>query len=209
MPATLRSLYNRRLTPAGIKEGIRQPLYDHETFTSNATTQLRFFSVPAGQGGKTKADTNMTLASQLPAGWKFIVQTVEVFVYPGATASGYTRKDPVVAAGAVPDFANDVWALAASGWCEIVVGSKPYLTVAPLLMLPPRSGIVVNPAASGTDMNVDYARLAGRPYVLNPVLPLDANTNFEVTLNWPAPLTLPSGNNARIGVVLDGLLFRE
>jgi hypothetical protein len=32
--------------------------------------------------------------------------------------------------------------------------------------------------------------------------------NFNVTLNFPTAVATPSGQNARIGVVLDGLLYR-
>lgn len=216
MSAKLRNLYNRRLTIPGVKEGIREPLYDFLTYDSGATLSLRFFRDPAG-GTKTKADTNMELQSQLPAGHKYVAETLEIHVLPGSNAAAYVRQSPVLSAAAIaaPNFANDVWALLSVGWLELKVGSKPYLT-APLLSFPSTTGLGVTPAvaleneaAGANQTSCDYARLVGRPFVFNPVLPIDANTAFEVTLNWPAAVVLPSGFDARVGVVFGGVRFRS
>lgn len=215
--AELQRRYRQRLTVAGVKDGIREPLYDFLTYDSAATTSLRFFQTPIS-GTKTKAETNMTLAGQLPAGWKFSADLIEIHVLPGSSASSYVRQDPVKTATslAAPNFANDVWALLHAGWLEITIGQKPYLT-APLICFPASSGLGASAAAAVENTNttvqnqitVDYARLVGRPFELKPTMPIPANTNFDVTLNWPAAVTLPSGFDARIGIFLHGVKFRD
>lgn len=222
----LRSLYRRRLVPPGVRDAIREPLYDRLVYESGVTTQLRYFSVPIS-GTKTKAETNMDLAGQLSKGWKFIAETLAIQVLPGSTnvaAVTYTRQQPVLSSGtvvaagtaqAVPNFLNDVWAILNTGWLELTVGSRPYLT-APLLSFPSLTGIIGEvaaaventTAASANVTTCDYARLAGKPFLFNPALPLEENLIFNVTLNWPTAVTLPSGFDPAILVQLDGLKFR-
>lgn len=212
-----KALHAKRLTDPNFKEAIRQSLYDTLTFDSNVTTSLRFFSTPKG-GTKTAADTNMTLAGQLPKRHKFVADGIEIHVAPGSSAAGYVRQDPVRqnAAVAAPQFANDVWALGEAGWLEVVIGTKTYLIEGPLYRFPPQNGVDVRPAieqnlavAAAQTISADYARFGGRPYVLAPELPIDENTNFEVTVNWPAAFALPSGFDSKLKLVLLGTLFRN
>ncbi len=215
--ANLKQLYRRRLVNPNQKEGIREPLYDFLTYNSGTDLSLRFFQDPVS-GTKTKADTNMTLAGQLPGGHKFIVETCEIHVLPGSSATAYARQDAVKTATALaaPNFANDVWALLHTGYLVFHIGDKDYVT-APLLSFPPTTGMLISPAAAVENTNTtvlnqitaDYGRLAGRPYVFNPVLPLEGLNNFDVSLFWPTAVTLPSGFDARIGVVLNGVRFRN
>lgn len=51
-------------------------LFDTVTLTTGAQL-LNFFSVPLGQGGKTAADTNLTLPGQLPRGQAFEVHMID------------------------------------------------------------------------------------------------------------------------------------
>lgn len=213
----LQQIFRKRLVDPRLKEGIREPLYDFQTYDSAATLQLKFFQTQVG-GAKTKSDTNMPLNGQLPAGQKFVAFTIGLCVQPGSNASSYVRQDPVKTgtALAAPNFANDVWALIHQGWLELTVGTKNYLT-APLILFPAPTGLGITPAAAVENTNttvinqitVDYARLVGKEFVLNPEVPIESQTNFDVTLNWPAAVTLPSGFDARIGVFLGGIRFRN
>lgn len=208
--ASLRSYYNKRLTEPGRKEGIRQSLYDFQTYLAAGQLSMIFFQVPKGQSGKTLDDTNMVLAGQLPAGWKFIAESLEFYFFPGVSPGA-------VLANAAPQFTNDVYAVGKSGAVSMTVGSKPYLNEAPLMRFPPKTGLSVQStlgvattvAATTPVAEVDYARFSGRPYQLNPVLPLVANLSFSVEVDWKALAALPSGVAGRIGAVLDGILFRE
>lgn len=213
----LQRMFRKRLVDPRMKEGIREPLYDFLTYDSAATLQLKFFQTQVG-GTKTKSDTNMPLNGQLPAGQKFVGQTLEIHVMPGSNAASYVRQDSVKTATALaaPNFANDVWALLHQGWLELTVGTKAYLT-APLILFPPSSGLAIQAAAAVENTNTtvinqitaDYGRMVGRTFVFSPELPIEPQTNFDVTLNWPAAVTLPSGFDARIGVILGGVRFRN
>ncbi len=214
--ANLKEDYQRMLTLPGAFDAIRQSLYDTLIFDSGVSNRLEFFQQTQGAAGK--AVTNMQFAGQLPKGQKFVADAIEIEVYPGSVAAGYTRQNPVLQAAAVaaPNFANDVWALGEAGWVEVVVGTgKPYLIEAPLFRFPPSCGLVVGAAveqnlaaAAAQTISADYARFAGRPYHLDPKLPLDENTPFNVSLNWPAAFALPSGFDAKVRVRLTGILFR-
>ena len=66
-------------------EAIRQSLWDTQTYVDNSTTQLLFFQVPKGQSSKTMADTKMEAAGALPAPKSFLIQTIELYMFPGNT----------------------------------------------------------------------------------------------------------------------------
>jgi hypothetical protein len=218
MRSNVQQSFRRKLTDPRFKEAIRQPLYDTLDFDSGVTTELRFFSVPQGQSGKTRQETNLDLAGQLSKGQKFAAQGVELHLLPGSSAAAYVRQEPVRqnAAVAAPQFANDIWALAQAGHLEINIGSKNYLTAGPLLLFPPSQGILIAPAveqnlaaAAAQSLTSDYARMAGRPFAIDPELPIEENNNFSVVIKWPAAFALPSGFDARIKCVLLGVLFRN
>ncbi|MGH8744731.1 MAG: hypothetical protein ACREUY_10685, partial [Burkholderiales bacterium] len=64
-------------------EVIRQTLYDYQVYTAAGVAQQTFFTVPNGSGGKTLADTNMSVAGSLPAPQRFLIQAIEVYFSPG------------------------------------------------------------------------------------------------------------------------------
>jgi hypothetical protein len=194
-------------------EVTRQSLYDFQTYAAAGQTSLTFFQNPIGQSSKTKADTNMTTAGQLPNGKNFLVQSIEVLFFPGVDPSleGTTIAET--------EFTNDIYSVAKSGYLDFFILSKSYLTEAPIGRFPPKTGLDVSSSSSlqyseatASDaerfMSMDYARFSGRPYFIEPNITLSSNQNFEVTLNWPTAVTLPSGQNGRIGIVLDGLQYR-
>ncbi len=197
---------NRR----GEYEGIRQSFYDFTTYAAAGQTQLQFFQQPRGQGGKTIADTNMAAAGQLPQPQHFLVESVEIYLYPGV--------NPVIEDTAIAEseFSNDMYAVSKSGSLNFFIGSKTYLEEAPVGRFPPKTKMQASYAvhfaqATGADQQfaADYAAWVGRPYYLDPPVLLVPNQNFSVTLNWPTAVALPSGVDARVGVVLDGILYRQ
>jgi len=200
-------------------EVTRQSLYDFTTYAAAGQTSLTFFQLPLGQGGKTVADTNLELAGQLPAPKYFLVESLEIYLFPG--------DDPVTVANSaandlsvVTNFANDTYAVEQSGSLNFFIGSKTYLEEAPLGRFPPKTRLETEfgfglstgaaaAAANASQISGDYAAWSGRPYFLDPYKILLAPTqNFNVTLTWPVAVALPSTVDARIGVVLDGVLFR-
>jgi hypothetical protein len=188
-------------------EAIWQPFYDWQAYATTGATQQLFFQTPAGQGGKTLADTNMQLAGQFPAPTAFLCTAIMVAFLPR------TAGDPATTAAAatVNTNINDVVRVANSGYLQVQIGSKVYLTDAPIGKFPPNFGIgglqaLSGTYAAGTQVTVDYARAIGRYCEITPLL-IPMSQNFSVTLNWPAAIAV--ANTGRIGVILDGYYYRQ
>lgn len=196
---------------AGEFEAIRQSIYDFQTYAQAGQTQLIFFQVPAGQSGKTLADTNMELAGQLPNPKMQLVQSIELLFYPSVLPSR----------GAIADeasiFLNDTYLVSKSGWLEFFIGSKSYLREAPIGRFPPKSKLegfaaiaTSLTAGAATQSRDTYAAFAGRPYMIDPWILLKPTQNFNVTLNWTTAQALNAADTAaRIGVALDGVQYRN
>jgi hypothetical protein len=195
-------------------EAVRQSLYDFTAYAAAGHTTLNFFATPNGQGGKTLSDTNMTLAGQLPAAQEFLVNSIEVLFFP--TVPVVAADNPAAyGAGALANIVNDAYEVARTGNLVFTIGSKPYLTEAPLGRFPAKTHFQVDAALSQAGEVADkqgriaYAYAAGRPYLLSPAdLRLTSSQNFSISLNWPEGVTAIV-NPGRIGVILDGILYRR
>lgn len=207
---TLTQLQTYAVNVAGQVEGIGASLYDFQTYANaGTTTQYTFFQIPIGQSGKTKADTNMESAGSLPSPKNFLVQSIEVLFFPGVSPA-------VTGAIAAAQGVNDTWVISKAGYLEFFIGSKTYLTEAPIGRFPPKTGMTGFAAmsdsttAGATQSNrIAYSTMAGKPYELFPWILLQPTQNFNVTLNFPTTTALPSGQDAKIGVVLHGILYRN
>ncbi len=198
----------------GDYEVTRQTLYDFQAYGTAGATSFTFFQTPNGQGGKTLADTNMEIAGSLPSPKYFLVESIEIYFFPGVSPVTLGSASALVAS----NFANDMYALLKAGWLNFFIGSKSYLTEAPIGRFPPKAGKLEAGFAAGSSayasaaatpsVQMDYAAWVGRPYFVNPQIMLAPTQNFNVTLNFPAAVQTPSGQNGRIGVVLDGLQYR-
>lgn len=194
-------------------EGIRQSLYDFHSYAAAGQSVLTFFAQPQGQGGKTLSDTNMTLAGQLPANQQFLVESVEIMFNPTTPTVAAQMPGAAVAALTIPQIVNDAYIALRGGNLQFIIGSKPYLQEAPLGRFPPKAHFTVEGAAAttvaATQLTAIFPYWAGRPYMLKPAsLLLDSNQNFAVSLNWPEGVQAIA-NPARIGVILDGFLYRR
>lgn len=215
-PTPLANLAPLQATRPGTVEAVNQPLYDFATYAFAGTTQqYRFFALPQGQGTppKTLADTNMTLAGQLPAGTSFEVRAIEVAVFPGVLPA-LGQQNSAGAAG-VAQFVNDVWTLFRNGYLSMRILAKDYLQVAPIGQFPYTKELSLagfqsdTTTAGAAQLNrVAYAAFGGQQFAITPVL-LTPNLNFDVTLNFPTTTALPSGVDARLGVILRGIYNRN
>lgn len=196
---------------------LRQSLYDFQTYAAAGQTQLNFFAQPVGQGGKTLSDTNMTLAGQMPANQDFLVQSIEIYLFP-IVPNVAAQAPSAFGAEAIAHFVNDVYTVSRTGNLQFVIGSTPWLQEAPLGRFPPKTCLEgfaalsdASTIAASLQGRINYAHMAGRPYLITPAsLTLISSQNFSITLNWPEGVqALPSGAPARIGVVLDGILYRR
>lgn len=196
-------------------EAIRQSLYDFQAYNAAGHTQLTFFALPVGQSSKTLSDTNMTLAGQLPKNQEFLLQSIEVFFSP-TTPTVAAQMPAAFGAQAAAALVNDAYIIGRAGNLQLVVGSKPYLQEAPLGRFPQKAHFALD--AAFADVTTAGANLqsrgafgfwSGRPYMLEPApLLLVENQNFSITLNWPEGVQAIS-NPGRIGVILDGILYRR
>lgn len=219
-----------RVTNPSQSEVVRQSLYDYQILPGAGSQQLSFFQSPIGQGvgstpgivagtSKTQWDTSMQLGGQLPSGVQFLIDSIEVSFYPGSvsTANTYTAAAIsffLAAASAVPlQVANDANIFYQSGMLELNILQKNYLRETPLGRFPPKSGIetsggVSSNSATTSEVGFAVTRASGRPYYVEPRVLLQPAVNFEVLLKWPAVVAMPSGFNARVGVILDGFVMR-
>lgn len=206
---SLTDLQKYNVNRAGQMEVVRQSLYDFQTYAAAGQTQLTFFQVPQGQGGKTKFDTNMEVAGSLPNPKNFLVTSIEILFFPGSAIDTFATV-----AAAAPAQADDVYTFSKSGWLDLFIGSKSYLTEAPMGVFPSKNRLSIDAALASNSATVgeiksEYAAMAGQPFVLDPGILLVPTQNFNVTLNWPTAVPLPSTVNARVGVRLNGYLYRN
>lgn len=199
-----------RVNRPGEAEVIRQSLYDFQTYAAAGQTSLTFFQVPVGQSSKTIADTNMEMAGALPRPKYFLIEGIEVHFYPGPNPGAFGAEP----GGAVFNV-NDVYAVSKSGSLNLFIGSKTYLEEAPLGRFPPSNKLDIGAAvadqstiAASLHTKIDYASFGGRPYNLMPPVLLEPNQNFKVTLSWPSVVALPTTVAGRIGIVLNGIMYR-
>lgn len=231
---TLTELAGFLVNRPGEIEGIRQSLYDFNLYPTAGATQFNFFQLPQGQGVSTAqgnaantkgdADTNMRAAGSLPSPIHHLVTSIEIHAWPGSVSTANTYTPQVVYAFiAVPTAvqapisagaANDLNAILQGGSLNFFIGSKSYLTEASLVRFPPKArleidaAIASNSATTGT-VAVVSAKAGGIPYTMDPPVLLTPTQNFVVQLNYPVAIATPSGFNARVGVILDGYLYRN
>lgn len=185
-----------RVNVPGLVGAIWQPLYDFQTYANGGVASQRFFSVPRGQGGKTEQDTNMELSGQIPKGQKFDITGIEVAFYPGGT----------ILSAAANEYADDIREVYQNGALDLVIGSRSFCLQAPLGKFPPTAHMEVDAASTAAGESISFAYPIGREYAtVN--MELVSNQNFSVLLTGlPA---LPSGVDGRIGVTLNGFLYRN
>lgn len=193
-----------RATIPNANEAIYQPLYDYQALSASAVASQRFFQVPVGQGtsvtngsgAKTLTDTNMDLAGQLPAGQGFLVQEIQVEIYPGVAINGTTASK----------FADDEYTVRKTARLEMTILSKKFLIQANLMSFPSSNRLEMNSSTTVSTDRYVYAAAAGRMFTIAELF-LQANVNFNVELiDLPA---LPSSTAGKIGIKLNGILFRN
>lgn len=202
----------------GQYEGIRQSLFDFQTYQAAGQTSLVFFQVPIGQGGKTIDDTNMDISGSLAQPKHHLTESIEIRFFPGVLPVTLTTG----AGGSIAasNFSNDVYTFAKSGSLRYFIGSKAYLEESPLGRFPPKTKLdseyavaLAQSQAIAADLenqiSMDISYMCGRPYFINPATLLIPVQNFSVSTLWATAVALPSGEDARIGVVNDGVLYRQ
>lgn len=189
-------------------ESLWQPLYDYAVYAAAGQTQLVFFQNPVGQAGKTRDDTNMEAAGQMPAPKQFLLQGISIDFTSGVVPG-------TLGAQAAAGYVNDVHAIMKSGHLTLTIGSKEYLVEGPVGKFPPEHGLQVSGAladvtTAGANLQsmIQFARFSGGVYEVTPTR-IPSNQNFDVKLNWNTAVALPSTVAGRIGVTLHGFQYRR
>lgn len=191
-----RTIDNARVNIPGVKESIWQPLYDYQAYGPAAAQTLSFFQTPIGQGGKTLVDTNMELAGQIPTAQNFAITGIQVELMPGQLTTSPT----------LTAFTDDLYTFYRTGALILRIGSKEYVRQGNLMKFPPVNRLNIDTGIGNLAGIVAYGQADGREFEVEELL-LTSNQNFSVTLQGlPA---LPSGIAARLGVTLNGYLFRN
>jgi len=203
---SLESLKAYQVNRSNEVEGIRSSLYDFQTYGTAGSTQFDFFQVPQGQANKTLSDTNMEQAGTLPNPKHFLALNIQIYLLS-------TLPIASLGAPAAARAMNDIQDIAHAGYLEFFIGSKNYVQEAPLGRFPPRTGLIVSSsqsdattAAAGLQSKIAYANLGGAVYSLQPPILLMPTQNFKVSLKFPT--AIPVSANVRIGVVMEGVLYR-
>lgn len=209
-PMTLQKVSTDYNVNLSTYEVITWPLYDRQTYTSGTTTSLTFFQTPNGQGGKTYGDTNMDTAGIIASPNFFFMTGLEVKVIPNLTSV----KPSTFGAEVAGLYVNDKWLMTYSkNFVQLVIGAKKYITE-PLSKMVETNRLdgfaaAADATTAGANLQtlVNFACNIGVPYEIVPFL-LPPNQPFQLSLNWPAAVTLPSGANPDIEVTINGLLYR-
>ena len=207
-------------------EAITQSLYDSAAYPTTGIQTLTFFQTAPGGGTspitgnpKTNEDTNMPGNGFLPNLQAFVITSVELEVQPafGTPGSlwpvGYQPAN--FGAQHLAASVNDEWIVRATGYLDIYIGTKHYLTEGPLYKFPASNDMELDAAvcdvttASATGQTrLAYMKAVGPAYILAPnnllLIPMQA---FNVTLNWNT--LQPIANVARIFTRLMGQLIRS
>lgn len=202
-PAFASLAQNYGVNVANVVEAIRQPIYDTVTYAAAGQTNLTFFALPIGQGGKTKVDTNMTTAGSLPAPQNFLCTAIHLTFKPNASLTPASQAASLEGASIV----EDTYVFGTNGLLEVQVGSKVQLQDGPLGLFPPATLMEVNLSTTVAANAQGYGQWKGMVYDLTPIL-IPWGQNFSVTLNWNAAVALPSTLAGTVQCRMDGYLYR-
>lgn len=196
-PPSIAALRKYNVNRAGQFEVIWNPVFHYIDYLTGGHSLLTFFQETVGSTAGGISTTNMRAAGQFPRPQEFLVTGIQVTFEVGAAVAG---------ASATPTNVQDIFDVANSGNLDLFIGSKSYLTDAPIGVFPQSYGLYIDAFQGGASFGTNYARTIGKYYALTPIK-IPANQNFNVTLNWPEGVVGVT-TQARIGVRLDGFLYR-
>jgi hypothetical protein len=174
------------------EEGLSWPMYDSVPMLVAGSTNLQFFQVPIGQGGKTQLDTNMRAAGLIQQGRYYDVYSI---------GFGFQNS------AAVALLPADAREIVDTGFLTFSIQDREVFS-ARLNMLPYGGGLTgVGTLAAGV---VEFAA-SGIPdhrvrYQMKRKIRIPRNVNFVVTCQWPVAVTPAVQLNAIVW--LDGVLWR-
>lgn len=194
------------VTQKGMRDVVRQPLYDTQVYPAVGATSISFFQ--QGIAGRTADQTNMVGNGQLTDPNEFLVETISLRFYPNSTILNFNTG------AAFPDsYINDVQAFERGGNLMFKTLEKVRVQLAPMGAFPDSTRLVADAAVATTiadpyAASFQNASLGGQVFRVEPEVRLMPNQNFIVTLSWATPIALPSNKAAIVQCKLGGLLYR-
>lgn len=202
----------------GGEEAIRYTLFHHKDFTASTLLgPYQYFNVPIGAqdpdtgAQATQEDTNMQAASLLTAPNRMLVTKINVPIGP-STATSITVGS--TANGATESFKDDVTRIVWRGLFTFTLLNKEYLRLSPLGLLGSGLGVwgSIAAATTNTTTNITNALVNnGAPSShegYRVFLPLETQTTFNAQISFPKSSGLTTLAAVRIGVMLNGVLYR-
>ena len=199
------------------EESLHYQLFHHKNLAGGAlSAKYTFFNVPIGaQDPDTGAqaseeDTNMTQSGLLSAPNRFFATKIHVAIAPPTTDLIPVGDDTL---GTVESFKDDVSRLVNRGVFTMTLLNKEYVRVAPLGYLGAGYGVYGALAAASTvaATTITNALVTNGMPTKNEgftvALPLETQTAFSAAISFPKA-TLTTAVAVRLGVVLDGILYR-
>jgi hypothetical protein len=170
------------------QEVIRQPLYHWKDAPKNGFFKMSFFDSAIGLPGVSDHDTNLFFPNRLPRDQRFVIESLQVAVavdgFLGVTNNALPFK---------------------LGRFELIIGAKLYGSYSPIGFFP-YFAEDIKPLDELRHFS-DIEPVSPVPYSFRQYnLVLEAEQNFMVSLSWKKPVKVPLIK--RIGVILDGQLFR-
>jgi hypothetical protein len=193
-----------KVTYGSALEFIQDTLYDTVTYTSGTTTTLSVLNTARNDLslGNLPGQSLPDRTGFLVLGW-----TLKLFVVPRSTARAASSSAQTGAA-------SDIALLFQSAWLAFKLLDKDYGTI-PLDLIPGGAGPFAVMSAEGATADpggiVDYATNgwpdARNVYTLEEPLFIPPLIVIQASLNWPAAITLASGNT-KIRITAHGLKVR-
>lgn len=173
-------------------EKLRWSYYDRMLVSATVLTQ-RLFTIPLGQAGKTLADTNLTVAGQIPQGQQLHVN--EIFVMYKSAATKATTNVQMI------------YDMFEQSTLSIKLQNKDAMLQVTLQeVLGASSLIALTPTAAGDNIPLIQPKYHGI-YPISPMIVLAALTPFEITIQHHTAPNAALANDV-LKVALRGTLFR-
>jgi hypothetical protein len=165
----------------------------YDTCVMSAVSINNLFKIPQGQGGKTKADTNFTLAGQLPQGQNFKVFALKFFYF-------------AIAARVTADLLA-IYKMLFETTVEIKIPGKDSLgtyKLAEAFGIPSLVNLV--PTVAGDNIPMVLSGIPGK-IILNNPLKIGSNQSIEIIIEHHTPVTAALYGD-KLTVSLNGRLVR-
>ena len=205
-------------------QSLRKQFYSYLPYPLAGVSQMNFFGIAVGNAGTNRQLTNMPKAGSFGQNHFLMKQINCSYFIADSNLTAWAGTD---VSTLYSEFVNGIFQ---AGEFEMAIGARTEVQMpVPFLYMPPSDGrsqvfsrglvsaVVAPPAITSEISAAPYADLNRRQggYMVDPNILIEAEQNFEVTLNYPSgqlPIlatgVVTGGNQLYVGIELDGLIFR-